>query len=58
LRRTALTAITIERNETSKSPNANSSTKANTFGTDFVIDELKSADAAVPPVTAYSTSST
>ena len=52
-----MTAITIERNETSRSPKANSRTKPKTFGIELVWALLKSCEFAVEPVTAYSTPS-
>ena len=53
-----MTAITIERNETSRSPKANRSTKPNTIGIEPDSALLKSSEFAVEPVTAYSTPST
>jgi hypothetical protein len=47
--------MTIERNVTSRSRNAVSSTKANTSGRCDIIVSLKSRSAAVPPVEAAST---
>ena len=58
LSRIALTAITIERKDTSRRPKANSSTNPKTSGIDFVCAALKSSEFAVWPVTAYSTSAT
>ena len=52
-----MTAITSERNETSRSPNANRRTKPKTFGIELVWALLKSCEFAVEPVTAYSTPS-
>ena len=54
----ALTGITSERNETSISRNANVSTKRKTSGAIVPILSFQSFDAAVWPVTAYSTPST
>ena len=48
---TALTAITIDRNETSRSPKANRSMKPKTFGAELVYP-LKSCEYAVCPATA------
>ena len=53
-----MSAITIERNATSRSRNANSRTKPNTSGADDFIMALKSCDLAVGPPTAYSTPGT
>ena len=52
--RIAFSGITIERNETSRSRNANARTKPNTIGTADFIASFQSFDAAVSPVTAYS----
>ena len=49
LRTIALSAITIERNATSRSRNANRRTKPKTSGADDFIIALKSKDAAVEP---------
>ena len=54
----ALSAITIDRNATRSSRNANRRTKPNTSGADDFIIELKSKDFAVAPPTAYSTPGT
>ena len=58
LSRIALSAITIERNATRSSRNANSRTNPNTSGADDFIIALKSKDFAVEPPTAYSTPAT
>ena len=50
--------MTIDRNETSRSRNANARTKAKTIGTADFIASFQSFDAAVSPVTAYSMPST
>jgi hypothetical protein len=48
----AFTAMTIERNESSRSRNANVSTNANTSGAECLSNALPSAEDAVSPVTA------
>ena len=52
LRTIALPAITRERNEISRSRNANVSTKPNTSGHECLRSAFASTEAAVPPVTA------
>ena len=48
-----MAAITIERNEISRSRNANVRTKPNTIGIEDFIIWFQSYDPAVSPVTAY-----
>src|SRR6476661_819424 len=56
--RIALTGITSEWNETSRSRNAKLRTKTKTYGAADFILSFQSFDAAVSPVTAYSTPDT
>ena len=56
--RIAFSGMTIDRNETSRSRNAKARTKPNTIGTAERIASFQSFDAAVSPVTAYSTPET
>ena len=51
-----MNAITIDRNETSSRPKAKISTKPNTIGAFCFSSAFWSAEAAVPPLTAYSAS--